>query len=134
MIKKYFKTDFIEVIRYTGDNYKEIAEFVSPSKCEQKKEMFGKYLVISIDKRSNSLSMILAKGNYITKGCNGLCVFDEEQLKYYSEYDEKPCDYSKIGSVGTGKVGASVSLNWNTLDRNYNGNIDLYIKEKTNEN
>jgi hypothetical protein len=133
MIKKYFKTDFMEVVQYTGDNYKEISEFVSPSGCKQKKGLLGKYLIITIDKKAMSLSMIVAKGNYITKGCNGLCVFDEERLKNYSEYDEKPCNYSKIGSISIGKSGAGIDLNWPVLDRNYNGNIDLYIKEKNNE-
>jgi hypothetical protein len=130
MIKKYFKTDFIESVQYTGDNYKEISDFVLPSGCKQKKGLLGKYLIITIDKKAMSLSMILAKSNYITKGCDGLCVFDEERLKNYSEYNEKTCGYSKTGNIHIVKGGACVSLDWNVLDRHYDENIDLYIKEK----
>jgi|WetSurMetagenome_2_1015567.scaffolds.fasta_scaffold00711_2 hypothetical protein len=123
MIKRYFKTDIIEAVQYTGDNYKEIAEFVSPRECLKRDNM-----IINIYNYNKNLSMSIIKGDYITKSCNGLRVFNEERLKEYKAYDKSIGGYSKIGSIGIGKDGVCISLDWNVLDRHYDGNIDLYIK------
>ena len=133
MIKKYFNTDIIEAVQYTGDNYKEIEEFVSPNGCRAVKSSLGsEYLTIY--NLCTHFSMSVHYRDWITKDNTGLKIIDETKMDKYKECDDNIDSYHKIGSISIGKMGAGVDLNWNVLDRNYNGNIDLYIKEKTNEN
>jgi hypothetical protein len=138
MIKRYHYEDISEAVQWTGKNINEIVGFVYPAKC---KEALGVYfegsspLVISRgDGPSNNF--FLQRGQYIMKINDGFKIIDEVNMDKYKKCEENDSvhNYHRIGNLGIGKVGASVSLNWNTLDRNYNGNIDLYVKEKTDEN
>jgi len=139
MIKRYHYEDISEAVQWTGKNINEIVGFVYPAKCT---EAIGEYMTgscpIVISKGdSPSNNFFLQRGQYIMKINDGFKIIDEEDIGEYKECEEhndSACDYHRIGNLGIGKDGACISLDWNVLDRHYDGNIDLYVKEKTDEN
>jgi len=124
MIKNYSYTENIEAVQYTGNNYKEISEFVSPYECIQRSEH-----IIDIFIPNKRLSMALIKSDYIANGIDGLRVIDKEEIDKYTEVKEPILyEYHKVGSISMGKTGVGIDFPWEILNRNYNGNTDLYIK------
>lgn len=69
--------------------------------------------------------------NISTEDLENYCQnIDEINMDKHKEYNDNVSGYHRIGNLGIGKDGACVSLDWNVLDRHYDENINLYIKEK----
>jgi len=78
-MKRYaYKKDIFEVIQWTGENFKEVQEFVNNGSSKQSLKQFDDYIVLFKDLRGTKEAR---KGDYIIRDIEyGECFIEDKKL------------------------------------------------------
>jgi hypothetical protein len=149
MIEKYMKREErIEAVQYTGVNLEEIKQFVGDDFVEC--DTTGIRIVQWIDNRTSITKCFyyLNVSDYVVKGIHGIGVLTVKQIENYkkiegnksglnvdeySSFANQESEYVKAGTLSLGKQGVSACFDWWAVKRDYNRNIDLYVKRSDYE-